>query len=204
MEAIALNALIEQARNVVFDVGCVLLSWEPETYLPVLAPGALEGRLTAQMVYGTQYWVDLDAALVTEEQVARHAAALAGDESQWRQVLPAIQGFQELMRPLPPVELIPRLRGMGKKVFVLSNYGLEPFARTEKKFSDIFSQMDGIVVSSREKLCKPDPRIYRLLLSRYGLEAGETVFIDDRPDNIEGAKSMGMRGIVYTGMDALL
>ena len=203
MEAADLNVLIEQAKNVVFDVGLVLLTWEPETYVPALVPGQLDGRLTPQMVYGDRYWVDLDGGLVTEEEVARHAAALAGDESRWREVLPAIVDFCTMMRRLPPVDLLPRLRGMGKRLFVLSNYGLEPFAHTEKQFPDIFSQMDGIVVSSREKISKPDPRIYRLLLDRYRLDPAETVFIDDRPDNIAGARSVGMQGIVYTGMDAL-
>ena len=199
-----MNALIENAKNVVFDVGCVLLAWEPEKYLPVLAPGAVNGRLTWDMLYGTPMWEGLDAGTVIEEEVARDAARRAGDESLWEQVLPAVQRFPELMRPLPPSELIPGLKQAGKRVFVLSNYGDDGFARTEERFSAIFSQMDGIVVSSREKICKPDPRIYRLLMERYGLLPGETVFIDDRPVNIEGARAVGMQGIVYTGMDAIL
>ena len=68
----------------------------------------------------------------------------------------------------------------------------------------IFDRMDGIVVSGHEKISKPDERIYRLLLDRYGLKAEESVFIDDRPANIEAARRVGMQGIVYTGMDALM
>ena len=199
-----MNALIENARNVVFDVGCVLLAWEPETYLPVLAPGAIHGRLTWEMLYGTPMWDRLDEGTVTEEEVARFAARQAGDESLWAQVLPAVQGFPSLMRALPPADLIPQLKTMGKKLYVLSNYGFDSFARTEQRFSSIFSQMDGMVISSHEKICKPDPRIYRILLERYGLKPDETVFIDDRPVNIEGARNVGISGIVYTGMDALL
>ena len=200
----ALNILIENAKNVVFDVGCVLLAWEPEKYLPILAPGAVNGRLAWDMLYGTPMWDKLDEGTVTEEEVARSAARQAGDESLWREVLPAVQRFPELMRVMPAASLIPQLHEMGKKVYVLSNYGPDGFARTEKRFSSVFSQMDGMVVSGRENICKPDPRIYRLLLERYGLKPDETVFIDDRPVNIEGARAVGMQGIVYTGMDALL
>ncbi|MBQ9301437.1 MAG: HAD family phosphatase [Clostridia bacterium] len=199
-----MNILIENAKNVVFDVGCVLLAWEPEKYLPVLAPGAVNGKLTWDMLYCTPMWDRLDEGMVREEEVARHAARRAGDESLWHQVMPAVQRFPELMRVLPAAELIPRLHEMGKKVYVLSNYGFDSFARTEKRFSAVFSQMDGMVISGREKICKPDPRVYRILLERYGLSPAETVFIDDRPVNIEGARSVGMQGIVYTGMDALL
>ena len=136
--------------------------------------------------------------------MARDTARRYGDESVWPLILPAIQRFPEFMRPMPAVELIPQLHAQGKKVFALSNYGLEPFARTEKRFSAIFSQMDGMVISSREKISKPEPASYQLLCSRYGLKPEECVFIDDRPVNAEAARRVGMQAIVYTGMESLL
>ena len=78
------------------------------------------------------------------------------------------------------------------------------FARAEERFADVFSQFDGMIISGREKLIKPDPAIYRLLLSRYGLNAAETVFIDDRAENIRAAQSVGMQGIVYQGISSLM
>ena len=64
--------------------------------------------------------------------------------------------------------------------------------------------MDGMVISSREKISKPEPAIYQLLCSRYGLKPEECVFIDDRPVNAEAARRVGMQAIVYTGMESLL
>lgn len=199
-----MNAIIENAKNVVFDIGCVLLTFEPETYLPLTVPADLAQRLDWHLLYDSPMWVALDAGTVTEEEVARDTARRYGDESVWPLILPAIQRFPEFMRPMPAVELIPRLHAQGKKVFALSNYGLEPFARTEKRFSAIFSQMDGMVISSREKISKPEPAIYQLLCSRYGLKPEECVFIDDRPVNAEAARRVGMQAIVYTGMESLL
>lgn len=198
------NAIIENAKNVVFDIGCVLLTFEPETYLPLTVPAELAQRLDWHLLYDSPMWVALDAGTVTEEEVARDTARRYGDESVWPLILPAIQRFPEFMRPMPAVELIPQLHAQGKKVFALSNYGLEPFARTEKRFSAIFSQMDGMVISSREKISKPEPAIYQLLCSRYGLKPEECVFIDDRPVNAEAARRVGMQAIVYTGMESLL
>lgn len=199
-----MNAIIENAKNVVFDIGCVLLTFEPETYLPLTVPADLAQRLDWHLLYDSPMWVALDAGAVTEEEVARDTARRYGDESVWPLILPAIQRFPEFMRPMPAVELIPQLHAQGKKVFALSNYGLEPFARTERRFSAIFSQMDGMVISSREKISKPDPAIYQLLCSRYGLKPNECVFIDDRPVNAEAARRVGMQAIVYTGMESLL
>ena len=199
-----MNAIIENAKNVVFDIGCVLLTFEPETYLPLTVPADLAQRLDWHLLYDSPMWVALDAGAVTEEEVARDTARRYGDESVWPLILPAIQRFPEFMRPMPAVELIPQLHAQGKKVFALSNYGLEPFARTEKRFSAIFSQMDGMVISSREKISKPEPAIYQLLCSRYGLKPEECVFIDDRPVNAEAARRVGMQAIVYTGMESLL
>lgn len=199
-----MNALIENARNVVFDIGCVLLTFEPETYLPLTVPADLAARLDWRLLYESDMWVALDAGTVTEEEVARDTARRYGDESVWPQILPAIQRFPEFMRLMPATELIPRLHEMGKKVFALSNYGDQPFARTEKRFSALFSQMDGMVISSRVKISKPDPAIYALLCSRYGLRPQECVFVDDRPVNVEAARAAGMQGIVYTGIECLI
>lgn len=198
-----MNALIENAKNVVFDIGCVLLTFEPETYLPLTVPAELAAKLDWRLLYESDMWVALDGGTVTEEEVARDTARRYGDESVWPQILPAIQRFPEFMRVMPAAGIIPDLRAMGKKVFALSNYGKEPFARTEQRFSDLFSQMTGMVISGREKISKPDPAIYRLLCSRYGLEPAECVFIDDREVNVQAARSVGMQGIVYTGMACL-
>lgn len=199
-----MNALLQNAANVVFDVGQVLLRFEPEAFFPLILSAQERERLTIPMVIDTDMWVRLDEGTVTEEEVARYAARLAGDDSLYGAALRVIQRFPEYMEELPAAGLVPQLHAMGKKVYVLSNYGFHTFARTEKRFHSLFGQMDGMVISSREKLLKPDPRIYRALLDRYQLRPEECVFIDDRAENILGARKVGMQGIVYTGMDALL
>ncbi len=198
-----MHALISQSKNVVFDVGRVLLSFEPEAFIDRLLSPAAQGRLHAQDVFGNELWLRLDEGVVSEEEVARCAARRAGDDALWPEALHVIEHFQEYMHALPTCDMIPLLHAQGKKVYVLSNYGIHTFARAEARFSSVFAQMDGMVISAREKLIKPDPRIYRLLLTRYGLAPEESVFIDDRPENVAGARRAGMQGIVFTGMESL-
>jgi HAD superfamily hydrolase (TIGR01509 family) len=73
----------------------------------------------------------------------------------------------------------------------------ETFARQPARFP-FLDWFDGIVVSGREKLIKPGPRIFRLLLDRYGIDASRAVFIDDVPANTAAAAALGMRGIHFT------
>ena len=199
-----MNALIENARNVVLDAGNLLLTFEPEKYIPRILTGELARRLKPEMLFGTEMWPRLDEGTATEEETARYTARLYGDESVWPEVLRVIQGYQDHMEMLPLAGMIPQLHEMGKRVYLLSNYGVEPFTRAEKRFHALFSQLDGMVVSGFEKVLKPEPRIYRILLERYQLIPGECVFIDDRAENVEGARAVGMNGIVYTGPEAIL
>ena len=67
----------------------------------------------------------------------------------------------------------------------------------------LFELFDGIVVSGEEKMVKPNPEIYNLLLGRYNLNASESVFIDDRQRNVDGANQVGIQGILFTGSNNL-
>ena len=200
----SVNALLERAENVVFDIGNVLLSFEPEKTLPRIIGEEAARRITARDIVGSPMWPRLDEGTVTEEETARYAARLAGDEALWPLALRFIQHFHEEMEPLPAWELIPKFHATGKKVFALSNYGEHTFARTQARFADLFGQMDGMVISGREKVLKPELRIYRLLLDRYHLRPETCVFIDDYAPNVEGARRAGMQAILYTGFDSLL
>ncbi len=80
------------------------------------------------------------------------------------------------------------------RLFGLSNWSAEtfPIARGRYPFFDLF---EGIVISGEEHLKKPDEQIYRVLLDRYALQAAESLFIDDRLDNVQAAKALGFQTI---------
>ena len=100
-------------------------------------------------------------------------------------------------------ELILELKDKGVGVYGLTNWPAETFQEARRRFKTLAS-IDNYVVSSYVKLAKPEPEIFQLLISRFGLEPSECVFIDDRKDNVNAAIAQGMSGIVYPGSCAEL
>ena len=90
----------------------------------------------------------------------------------------------------PTAELIRDLKAAGYKLYVLSNMSHEFIAYLRKK--EVYAYFDGEVVSCEEGVVKPDPAIYRTLIDRYSLDVEQTMFIDDRRENVEVAASFGI------------
>lgn len=199
----ALNTLILSAKNVVFDVGQVLLSFLPTEFLPQMFPPDIAQALMPPVLFGGDTWLRMDEGVYSAPEAARIITDMAGRPDLYESELHFMLNFAKLMSPLPPAGLLPELKKMGKKLYVISNYGVETFAATRAQFPEIFEHFDGMVISAHEKLIKPDRRIYELLLSRYDLKAEECVFIDDLKANVEGARCAGMQAIHYTGPEAL-
>jgi 2-haloacid dehalogenase len=88
------------------------------------------------------------------------------------------------------VEILRRLRARPVPCFAITNWPSESFGHVRERF-DFLGWFDGIVVSGEELVAKPDPRIFRLLIDRYGLESGSTLFIDDSPGHVAAAAAMG-------------
>ena len=98
--------------------------------------------------------------------------------------------------------LIDDLHKEGYYVYLLSNYPLHMYELHWPSFK-FFSKVDGYVVSAVEKLCKPDPEIYKLLCDRYDLIPEECLFIDDRQVNVDAAISVGMSGLLFEGEESV-
>ena len=183
--------------NVVFDVGNVLLSYQPETLLQELLPDhEAEYPLLMRHVFHSPYWHMMDRGIVSPEE----AFVLMG--SSRPALRPLIQriyeGWNDLLAPIDEgIEALKTCKAHGKRCFVLSNYADAPFEHSYQKHPDIFSHFDGIVVSARERLIKPDHAIYRCLLERYRLDPERTLFIDDSSANIEAAMACGMQAVHY-------
>ena len=92
-------------------------------------------------------------------------------------------------------ELLTRLKAEGYKLYGLTNWCSKVYL-TMAQF-DIFKLLDGYVISSEEKVIKPEPEIYQRLFEKYDLKPEECLFTDDRPENIEGGRRLGMDGIVF-------
>ena len=187
---------MDRRRVVVFDLGGVLLDWNPRHLYGKLFDGdatAMEAFLAE--VCTPEWNVQQDAGRSFEDAIAALMPAHAGK-------LALIRAWRDRFGEMIPdalhdtVEVAAELRARGVPLYALTNWSAETFPSQRRRFG-FMDWFDGIVVSGEEKLIKPDPRIFRLLLDRYGLAARETVFIDDSPKNAEGARAVGIHGIHF-------
>jgi len=187
---------------VVFDLGGVLIDWDPRYLYRSLFGGdeaAMERFLatvcTPEWNRGQdagRLWSEAIASLVAEHP--EHADLIRAFWDRWPETLgDAID---------PTVDVLAELRAAGIPLYALSNWSAEtfPIARPRYPFLDWF---DGIVISGEVGAAKPDPRIYQALVERHGLDPASLAFVDDVPANVAAAESLGMRGLTFTSAAAL-
>ena len=185
-------------RNIVFDMGQVLIRWRPEEILEHFDLTGEEKTMLLQELFWSPEWIQQDRGVLTEgEMIERVSARLP--ESLHAAVEEVIKAWHVWhLTPMPGMaELVRRLKAQGYGIYLLSNASTALrgyFPRIPG--SECF---DGLMVSAEEKLLKPQHEIYERLYDRFGLEPGQCVFIDDSPANIEGAMLTGMQGIVFRG-----
>ena len=182
-------------RNIIFDFGAVLVDWDPHhLYVPYFGDAdKAEWFLTEVCPY--QWNTEADAGRPTAEMTAERIALFP----QWEKEIRMYYGrWLEMMGDqIPGMEqLIRDLKARGYGAYGLTNWSRETFPLVRDRYP-VFALLDGMVVSGEERIVKPDPAIYRLLLDRYGLRGEECVFIDDNPRNAFGGESLGIRGLVF-------
>ena len=182
-------------KNMVFDFGQVLVAWDPRRlYRRIFAaPEEMEWFLTH--VCTAQWNACQDAGRPFEEGIAllqkqypAYAAQIADYYKRWPEMLGGeIAGMPALLK---------ELKDKGYKLYGLSNWSAQTFPLARARYG-VFDLLDGMVLSGREKVIKPQKEIYRILLARYGLQAPDCVFIDDSPANVAAAAEMGFEAIRF-------
>lgn len=185
---------------IVFDLGRVLLTFEPLAHLKTLYPAPLAERMNAA-IYSSPHWAEVDRGVLTMDEVVARILRDAPDMAEYIQ--PVLAEYLHFLWPIQEnVELLPKLKEAGYRLYVLSNFGAEFFAATRARIP-FLEEFDGLMISGEVRLLKPDPAIYLLLLHKFGLDPARTLFVDDRPENIEGARAVGIRGIRYERREQL-
>jgi 2-haloacid dehalogenase len=180
-------------RVVVFDLGGVLLDWNPRHLYRKLFDdeASMEAFLTE--VCSPAWNERQDGGRPFEEAVAE----LAPGHPDKLHLIPAWrERFSEMIPGAleDTVDVLRELVSRNVPVYALSNWSAETFPSQKPRFA-FLDWFHGIVLSGAEGCVKPDERIYRILRDRYGLTAGETVFIDDNPRNALAAGALGIHGI---------
>lgn len=186
---------MSRIKNVIFDVGMVLIDFRWREYMLDLGiPESVADDLGARMVM-SDFWKDLDRGSVLEKDAPdyykKQIPEYAGEiDLFWKDMTDIVREFDYA------APMIRGLKEAGYGVYLLSNYPLNLSKLHWEKFSFI-NEIDGKVISAVEKMVKPEEDIYKLLFERYHLIPEECVFLDDKEENIETAIRLGMKGIVF-------
>lgn len=181
--------------TVVFDVGNVLIRWDPLLVYRELIPDDEKRAWFMRNVCTAAWNLEQDRGRSWEEAVALLVASHPEWESQ-------IRAYDERWHDAVPgliedsVAVLAELRERGEKVYAITNFSREKWAECLIRFPFLQS-FDGVVVSAHERVVKPDPEIYQILFERYGLVAGDCIFIDDSAKNIETARKLGMKAVHF-------
>lgn len=188
-------------RIVVFDIGNVLVDWNPRFLYRTIFADEAEMEWFLGHVCTPAWNIEQDRGRSFAEAVAilvaehpRHEAAIRAFDERWTETISG---------PIAEsVAILESLRRQGVPDYAITNFSHEKFAIAKERFP-FLAQFKGTIVSGEEKLLKPDPAIYRLLLDRHGLDAADCVFIDDSAANVEGARSVGMHALHFTAPSRL-
>jgi 2-haloacid dehalogenase len=193
---------VDSVSAVVFDIGGVLLDWDPRHLYRQLFDGdetAMEKFLAEVCSPAWHAAQDLgdNVAQACRELAERHP-------DQANLVLAWAEGTEEMVAgPIEgTVAILAELKRRGVRCYALSNMEAETFPLRMDRY-DFLRSLDGHVISGFERVAKPDPRIFRLLLERYELPLGRTLFIDDKAINVAAARAAGMRALPFTSAPAL-
>ncbi len=187
-------------KNIVFDVGMVLVDFKWREVMAQVGCTPEEIKIIGGVMVNSPFWNELDRGVMDEEDViARMVDKLPGLEDKakafWDNVHLTIESFPYAK------DWVKGLHDAGYCTYLLTNYPRSLYKNTAEKYFTFLPYIDDVMVSSHEKMIKPDREIYEHLLKKFDLKAEETVFIDDRQANIEGAEQVGITGILFTDFD---
>ena len=181
-------------KNIVFDLGGVVFMRDPKK----CTEDFLRFFNFVRLPEMPWFWNEYDRGTRTIEEVKGDLCELNHcDRAKVEDYLQQAIDKQEVIAPTE--ELIHDLKAAGYRLYVLSNMSKEFIAFLRKV--PVYRYFDGEVVSCEEGVCKPEKEIYELLLSRYDLDPQETIFIDDRKENVEAAEQVGITGFHFNRKD---
>lgn len=190
-----------EIRHIVFDIGKVLIHYDPELPFSRLIPDAAKRKWFFDNVcthdWNTEQdrgrtWEDAEALLIAEHP--GHAENIRNFRLTWHEMVPYAYDDS--------VAVMERLIDAGHDVTMLTNFAADTFSEARERFP-FLKKPRGVTVSGEVGLIKPDRAIYDHHAATFGLEPSATIFIDDSQKNVDGAKAAGWQAVLFTGADRL-
>lgn len=192
---------MNEIRHIVFDIGKVLIHYDPEIPFRHLIPDAERRRWFLENVCTHEWNLEQDRGRTWEEAEAE-LLTLHPDEE------PNIRAFRRHWHEMvshayeDSVEILERLVDADHDVTMLTNFAADTFAEARRRFP-FLEKPRGVTVSGEIGLIKPDPAIFAHHTAAFRLEPSATLFIDDSPANVTGAKAAGWQAVQFVNAEAL-
>ena len=189
-------------RNILFDMGNVLIRFDREYFIDRLGVSPEDKPLLMREVFLSVEWVQMDRGSIVEEQAVRQICARLPEHlhdaaeklvAMWDRPILPIEGMYELVE---------ELKAKGYGIYLLSNASYRQHEYWPRIPAHVF--FDGTIISADEGVMKPSAEYYLRALQRFCLKADECFFVDDVPANIEGALFCGIPGAVFHGSTSQL
>ena len=184
-------------RNVIFDLGNVLISFSPSDYLEKNKYPENKRKAILADIFRSQEWLLLDNGDISPE---RAIESIAGRSSLSRQEIALILDKRtDIMFPLADnVKIVPELKKQGFRLYYLSNFPADIFPEVKRSYS-FFKYFDGGLISAEVRCSKPGSRIFEILIEKYGLVPQECLYVDDLEINVKSAETIGFIGFCTEG-----
>lgn len=196
------NGRVEMIKNIIFDVGEVLLGYRWQYVFEQAGLSYQEGNRIGQALFADELWEILDLGNMS------HAEVREAYQKKFPEDAKAIGFFfdhADLMQIERPKvwEKVRELKEKGYGIYLLSNYSKVLF-ETHTKGASFLEIIDGAVISYQVHVTKPDQRIYQILMQKYDLKPEECLFFDDREENTRAAEAQGIRTVTVQSENHLL
>jgi len=184
-------------RNIVFDLGNVLISFRPSEFLDKYNyPSSIKEKILAD-IFRSPEWKLLDDGKIS---TSRAIEIIAGKSTLKKAEIEHI--FNDRTKIFHSIDsytsMLPELKKQGFKLYYISNFPADIFDKVKNSY-DFFSNFNGGIISGDVKFSKPDPEIYQIFFNKFNLVPDECFFIDDSEENVKSAIETGMTGFCTFG-----
>lgn len=188
-------------RNIIFDIGGVLLDYNPKTYLDKLDIKESRRNKLNDVIFHDQRWKDCLNGFISNSELIEQ---LVRENLEYKNEIELILSKDSLKYMLPPkqevIEYYKSLKRKGYKIFLCSNITKDTYNYIKDNF-EIIQIADGGVFSCFENISKPNSEIYYRLIEKYNLEIEKSILIDDTKRNVMSANDIGLRGILFNNIE---
>lgn len=179
-------------NNIIFDLGRVLINWEPEKYMKKVFDEKTISFLL-EKIFNTNDWNLMDKGVIDEQTLWENKL------NQYPEYKKEIEHMKnKVLDLLTPIEentkLLYILKEKGYNLYILSNFSKIAFQKVYEKY-DFFKLFDGMIISSHVKSIKPEDEIYKILIEKYKINPAESLYIDDKIENIKAGEKFGFKTI---------